>query len=293
VSDAALVTAVEESARRFGTPTWRRFTRHRGALVGLAVLAFLTVLALGADFLAPYDPDHASIRDQFTPPNSEHLLGTDRIGRDLLSRFLYGGRITLAVGLSAAFLATTIGFVVGLASGTLGGRIDAFLMRVTDVVLSLPSLIAIAVIVGLIGRGIEVVVICIGLLEWPGSARIVRALTLSLREQDFVNATRSMGASAFWIARRHIALHLIPALTVTATFAVASAVLAEAGLSFLGIGVKPPQASWGAMLTDAQQIAILADRPWYWVPPGAAIFLTVLAINLVGDGLRDALDPRE
>ena len=171
-----------------------------------------------------------------------------------------------------------------------GGWVDTLFMRITDTVLAIPPLIAIAIVVGIIGTGLEIVVLFIALFTWPEAARIVRSVVLSLREQDFVLAARALGATNGRIIRKHLVFHALAPLTVTGTFTVAIALLTEAALSYLGIGVKPPQPSWGNMLYDAQQLFILRDYPWYWLPPGIAIFVTVLAVNLVGDGLRDALD---
>ena len=194
---------------------------------------------------------------------------------------------------NAAFVATAIGLVVGLVAGTMGGATDVVAMRLTDVVLSVPNLIAIAVVAGLVGGGFWIVVLVLGLFGWTEAARVVRAGILSLREQDFVLAARGLGASHLWVIRKHLLLHALPALTVTGTFTVARALLTEAGLSYLGIGVQPPQATWGNMLSNAQSLNVLTTLPWLWIPPGMAIFITVVAVNLVGDGLRDALDPHD
>ena len=213
-------------------------------------------------------------------PSAAHPLGTDRIGRDLLARLLYAGRVSLTVGLVAALFATGIGLVIGLIAGIFGGWVDTLMMRVTDVVLAIPALIAIAIVVGIVGTGLEIVVLFIALFTWPEAARMVRAVVLSLREQDFVLAARALGANNVRIMGKHLIFHALAPLTVTGTFTVAIALLTEASLSYLGIGVRPPQASWGNMLYDAQQLFILRDYPWYWVPPGLAIFITVLAVNL-------------
>jgi peptide/nickel transport system permease protein len=269
----------------------RRFVRHRGALVGMAILATIAFMAIFAPFFSAHDPNFTNTKLQYTPPNSTYILGTDRLGRDLWARLLEAGRVSLTVGLAAALVATTIGLVVGLVAGIFGGVVDTVLMRTTDAVLAIPPVIAIAIVVGIVGTGLEIVVLVIGLFQWTEAARIVRAVVLSLREQDFVTAARALGARNVWIIRRHLVFHALAPLTVTGTFAVAIALLTEASLSYLGIGVRPPQSSWGNMLYDAQQLFILRDYPWYWIPPGLAIFITVLAVNLVGDGLRDALDP--
>jgi peptide/nickel transport system permease protein len=188
-------------------------------------------------------------------------------------------------------MATGIGLVLGLIAGLFGGWVDTAIMRTTDAVLAIPALIAIAIVAGVVGTGLGIVVLVIGLFGWTEAARVVRATVLSLREQDFVTAARALGGRNLWIIRRHLLFHALAPLTVTGTFTVAGALLTEAALSYLGIGVTPPTPSWGNMLYDAQQLFILRDYPWYWVPPGLAIFVAVLAVNLVGDGLRDALDP--
>jgi len=259
----------------------------------MLILLVMSLMAIGAGLISPQDPTRVNVANQFQPPSAEHLLGTDRLGRDLWTRLLYAGRISLAVGLSAALVATSIGVVIGLVAGLAGGRVDAVLMRLTDVVLALPSLIIIAVVSSIFGRGMEVIVLFIGLVGWTDCARVVRGLTLSLRELDFVHAAQTMGASSWWIMRRHLLWHIVPVLTVTASFAVAFAILTEAALSFLGIGAPAPLFSWGSMLTDASDITILTQRPWYWLPPGLAVIVTVLAVTMVGEGIRDALNPQE
>lgn len=274
-----------------GRRALRRFLRHRAALAGLLMLGAIAFAAMVVPFIYNVDPDITDLAIGFQPPGPDHLLGTDRIGRDLLARLLYAGRVSLSVGVAAALFATLLGLVIGLIAGMFGGWIDALLMRVTDTVLAIPTLIAIAIVVSIVGTGLEIVVLFIGLFSWPEAARVVRSVVLSLREQDFVMAARALGATNGRIIRKHLIFHALAPLTVTGTFTVAIALLTEASLSYLGIGVKPPQPSWGNMLYDAQQLFILRDFPWYWLPPGLAIFVTVLAVNLVGDGLRDALDP--
>src|SRR5579862_1041430 len=227
---------IRRNVGRFGA--WAR--EHRGAAAGIIVLTVMALMALLAGLISHYDPTQVDIVHQYLPPSGEHLLGTDRLGRDLWTRLLYAGRISLAVGLSASIVATSIGLIIGLVAGLAGGRVDAVLMRTTDVVLALPSLIVIAIVSAIFGTGLEVIVIFIGLVGWTDGARVVRGLTLSLRELDFVHASRSMGASSWWIMRRHLLWHVFPVLTVTGSFAVAFAILTEAALSFLGIGVTPP-----------------------------------------------------
>ena len=294
-SESAIAgVAVAISKRRSesaGRRALRRFIHHRGALIGLGILAVFSIMAVFAPAFSWKDPNLTNTGIQYTPPNSEFLLGADRLGRDLWARLLYAGRVSLSVGIAAAFVATGIGLLLGLIAGMFGGVIDTVIMRTTDAVLAIPTLIAIAIVVGIVGTGLEIVVLVIGLFYWTEAARVVRAVVLSLREQEFVTAARALGARNMWIIRRHLLFHALAPLTVTGTFMVAIALLTEATLSFLGIGVKPPTSSWGNMLYDAQQLFILRDHPWYWIPPGVAIFVAVLAVNLVGDGLRDALDP--
>jgi len=271
----------------------RRFVHHKAALAGVGVLVLTATLAIAAPIIAPHDPNLTRVDLRNMPPGNSYLLGTDGIGRDVLSRLLFAGQVSLAVGISAAFVATAIGLVVGLIAGTIGGLVDMLAMRLTDIVLSVPSLIAIAIVTGLMGGGFWVVVLVLGLFGWTEAARVVRAELLSLREQEFMIAARGLGANHLWVIRKHLLFYALPPLTVTGTFTVARALLTEAGLSFLGIGVQPPQATWGNMLTDAQSLNVLTSLPWLWIPPGMAIFITVVAVNLVGDGLRDALDPHE
>jgi ABC-type dipeptide/oligopeptide/nickel transport system permease subunit len=282
--------------RRSESAGWRalrRFLQHRAALAGMIVLAVITLGALLGPVLYGRDPDVTTLTKQFTPPGAEFPLGADSVGRDLLARLMNAGRVSLSVGLAAALFATGLGLIIGLLAGTFGGWVDSVLMRMTDVFLALPNLLAVAIVVGIVGNGLFVVVLVIGAFYWPEAARIVRSVILSLREQDFVLAARALGSGNLRIMRKHLLFHALAPLTVTGTFTVAIALLTEAGLSYLGIGVQPPQASWGNMLADAQQLFVLRQYPWYWIPPGLAIFATVLAVNLVGDGLRDALDPHE
>jgi peptide/nickel transport system permease protein len=276
-----------------GRMALRRFLRHRLALIGLAVIALIALVSLLAPLIAPMDPYKVDLAFFRKPPSPMHPLGTDSAGRDVLSRLLYAGQVSLTVGLVAALMSTSIGLLLGSMAGTYGGWVDVAIMRVTDVVLSFPALVVIITLVALVGPSLFTIVLGIGLFFWPTACRIVRGLSLSLREQDFILAAQAIGAT-----RRHIILrHLIPSvlspLTVTATFAVAQAILLEAALSFLGLGIRPPQPSWGNMLSDAQSLTILESMPWLWLPPGLAIAVTVLAINFIGDGLRDALDPRQ
>ncbi len=277
-------------ARRRST-VWGRFRRHKVALVGSVILLALVVGAVGAPLFARNDPYRVSISAYRKPPRAANPLGTDSSGRDVLSRLLHAGRVSLSVGLVAVSIYSVIGIVLGSLAGFHGGWVDSVIMRGADIVLAFPSLILIITIVSLIGPSIYNVMIVIGLLGWPPIARIVRGLFLTLREREFVLASRTVGASNSRIIFRHILPNALAPVIVAATFGMATAILLEAGLSFLGLGVQPPTPSWGNMLTDAQSLTVLESMPWMWIPPGIAIALAVLAINFIGDGLRDALDP--
>jgi peptide/nickel transport system permease protein len=271
----------------------RRFLRHRLALLGMGLILLIAALSILAPLIAPSDPFKVDLAFFRKPPNLAHPLGTDSAGRDVLSRMLFAGQVSLTVGLIAALMSTTIGLVLGSIAGTYAGWVDAVIMRLTDVVLSFPALVVIITVVALVGPSILTIIFGIGLFYWPTACRIVRGLALSLREQDFLVAARALGATDRHVIIRHLVPSVLSPLTVTATFAVAQAILLEAALSFLGLGVRPPQPSWGNMLNEAQSLTILESMPWLWLPPGVAIAVTVLAINFIGDGLRDALDPRQ
>jgi len=270
---------------------WRRFLRHRLAVTGLIVIILLVLMAVLAPVLSPLNPNAIDLRAPLAAPSAQHLLGTDAVGRDLLSRLIFGGRVSLSVGFVAVGLYLVIGTVLGVLAGFYGGAVDMVIMRVTDAVMCFPSLIVIIVIVSILGPGIVNIMLGIGLLRWPEICRLVRGQVLSLRDRDFVTAARAVGAPETRIAFRHVLPNTLSPILVAATFGVANAILTEAGLSFLGLGVQPPTASWGGILNAAQQLSALADRPWMWIPAGVLLSVTVLAINFAGDGLRDALDP--
>ena len=270
---------------------WYRFRRHRVALVGAIILLLLSVGSIGASVIASNDPYRVDISAYRQGPQAKYPLGTDSSGRDVFSRLLHAGRVSLSVGLVAVTIYTAIGVILGSISGFYGGLVDSIIMRLADIVLSFPSLILIITVVSVLGPSIYNIMLVIGLLGWPPIARIVRALFLSLREREFVLASRTVGVPNSRIIFRHILPNAIAPVIVAATFGMANAILLEAGLSFLGLGVQPPTPSWGNMLTDAQSLTVLESMPWLWIPPGAMIALAVLSINFIGDGLRDALDP--
>jgi peptide/nickel transport system permease protein len=270
---------------------WQRFRRHRIALIGAVILLVLTVGAVAAPVVAANDPDKVDISAYRTGPAASHPLGTDSSGRDVFSRLLYAGRVSLSVGLVAVAIYTAIGVSLGALSGFYGGWTDSIIMRLADIVLSFPALILIITVVSVLGPSIYNIMLIIGLLGWPPIARIVRGLFLSLREREFVLASRTVGVSNGRIIFRHMLPNALAPVIVAATFGMANAILLEAGLSFLGLGVQPPTPSWGNMLKDAQSLTVLESMPWLWIPPGTMIALAVLSINFIGDGLRDALDP--
>lgn len=270
----------------------RHFQRNWLALAGLAVIVVLYLAALLAPLLAPHDPieqiDIVGLR--YLPPSIEYPLGTDRFGRDILSRILFGARISLAIAFIAVAISITLGTLIGAVAGYLGGRTDSLLMRFTDMVLSFPRLILLIMIIALFSPSIALVIAVLGLTQWPGTTRIVRGDVLSLRERDFIQAARALGMGKTRIIMRHLIPNVLAPIIVAATLGIGNTIVLEAGLSFLGLGVQPPTPSWGNMVAEGRQNLIGA----WWVAtfPGLAIVITVLAFNLVGDGLRDALDPR-
>jgi peptide/nickel transport system permease protein len=250
------------------------------------------VLAVFAPWIAPYDPTKLDLHALKQPPGGTHLLGTDTVGYDVFSRFVWGARTSLIVGFGAVAVSVTIGTILGVLSGFYGGWVDAVISRVIEVLLSLPALLLVAIFVSVVGPSLQSVIIVIALLTWPQIARLVRGQYLVLRESEFITAARVIGAGDRKIMFRHLLPNVLGPLSVAATFYMAMAILLEASLSFLGLGVKPPAPSWGNMVALATNANVLQNLPWVWVPPALAIALVVLAINFVGDGLRDAVDPR-
>jgi peptide/nickel transport system permease protein len=255
------------------------------------MIAVLALVAAGADWLAPYPSDTPGVGKFRDPPSLSHPLGTDQLGRDELSRLMHGGRASLAVGLIATLVAVAIGTLLGALAGCYGGIVDALIMRLTDFMFSIPRLLVLLLVGAFVGTGLPLVIALIGLTSWMHVARLVRASLLSLREREFVQAVRSLGATDHRLIMHHLLPNAMGPLIVTATLAVGAAILLESTLSYLGFGVQPPTASWGNILSDAQSLTVLQSMPWLWIPPGMMIALAVLSINFIGDGLRDALDP--
>jgi len=261
------------------------------AVIGSTVLLILAIGALAAPFIASFSPYAIDLRSYRTGPSDAHWLGTDSAGRDVFSRLLHAGRVSLSVGLVAVTIYTAIGIALGALAGYYGGWVDSLVMRLADVFLSFPSLIIIITLASVLGPSIYNVMLAIGLLGWPPIARLLRGELLSLREREFVLGARASGCGGARLVFRHLLPNAMAPVIVAATFGIAYAILIEAGLSFLGLGVQPPTPSWGNMLTDAQSLTVLESMPWLWLPPGIMIALAVLSINFIGDGLRDALDP--
>jgi peptide/nickel transport system permease protein len=269
---------------------WRRLRRNRAALVGLVIILALGIAAIFAPILAPYNPYAVTLAGRLQPPGNGHLMGTDELGRDIFSRLLYGARVELWVGIVTVALAGLIGVTGGLVAGYLGGRWDAVIMRVVDIFLAFPVIILAIAIVAVRGPGLTNVLIALALVYWTTYARVVRGVVLGLREEDYTWAARTLGAGPVRIMFRHMLPNTLAPLLVLASLGMGNAILAEAALSFLGLGIQPPEASWGSMLNFGMQFLRNASFLSTW--PGLAIFVTVLGFNLLGDGLRDALDPR-
>lgn len=265
---------------------------HKLAMLGVCVwiaeiliVVFLPIIMN----LDPYSSDYAAFD---AAPSSTHILGTDSIGRDLFARLIYGGRTSLLVGILSTLISLVIGVPLGLIAGYYRGAAEAVIMRVADVFMSFPSIVLILVLVSVLGPSVWSVTIVIGVLGWTSFARLIYANVLSVMEKEYVESARAVGTSDFWTIVKYILPNALPPILITVTFQTASAIITESSLSFLGMGVQPPEASWGNMLHDAQSITVLSRSPWVWLPPGLAIVITVLSINFFGDGVRDALDPK-
>lgn len=268
----------------------RQFMRNRAATAGSICLALMCIAAIVAPFIAPFDPVQIKLAAKLQPPGSEFLAGTDHFGRDVLSRLIWGARVSLSVGFIVVAFAVSLGVPIGLAAGFFGGWIDNLLMRGMDAFLTFPPLLLGVAIVGLLGPDIQNVMIALGIVQVPVLARIVRGSTLAVREETYITASRALGASSTRIVLRHILRNILSPIVVQLTIVFSAAVIAEASLSFLGLGTQPPRPSWGRDLAEARRY--MADAPWLFLAPTAMIMLCVLSINFVGDGLRDALDPR-
>ncbi len=297
IEQEAATTNKPRGHESMGTMVWRRFRRHPGALVGAIILALL-VLLVALVPLTGYDPEVSDMANKLQPPSWDHPFGTDSLGRDMLTRVLYGGRISLFVGLMVVVITLAIGVPVGAIAGYFGGWIDNLLMRIIDAMLALPALL-ILILLGAILREVKVpfieqnnvitIAFAIGILSWMTVARLVRAIFLTVREMEFVQASRALGASNARIMMSEILPNGLGPIIVESTLEIGWAIMEESGLSFLGFGIRPPTPSWGNLLSNAQEH--LTQHPWLAIFPGIMIFLTIISVNYIGDGLRDALDP--
>jgi peptide/nickel transport system permease protein len=283
----AQTEAVETPLRR----AWQRLIRRKGAMFGLLVILLFVAIAILAPLISPFDPTAQSYSLIRRPPSEAHWFGTDELGRDLLARIIYGARASLLAGVVSVSIALGIGVPIGLTAGYLGGMVDALLSRVTDAMLACPYLIFAIALAFLLGPNLTNAMIAIGIATTPIFVRLTRGLVMTVKVEDYVEAARAIGNPRWRIALKHILPNILPSLLVQATLSIAAAIIAEASLSFIGLGQQPPAPSWGSMLNAAQRF--LVNAPWMAVWPGLAIFLTVLSFNLLGDGLRDALDPKE
>ena len=276
---------------------WKRFRRHPGAIAGTAVLFFIFMASLLAP-LSPYPPNESNIQERYQPPSLQHPMGTDALGRDLMTRVLYGGRISLSVGFIVVVISLLLGVTIGATAGYFGGNVDNVLMRITDAMLSLPAFLVLILLSAMMREqsmpfmeknNVLSIALVIGLLSWMTTARLVRAIFLTQREMDYVLASQALGASGYRITTRHILPNGMGPIIVEATLELGYAIIEESGLSFLGFGIQPPTPSWGNLLSDA--LGHFTQYPWLGIFPGLMIFLTIISVNYIGDGLRDAFDP--
>ena len=289
-AERAAVVAPPAPPRDRRWDVWRRAVRARLAPFGAVVLLLAIAAAIGAPFLAPYDPLKQNLGNTLATPGRAHALGTDNVGRDVLSRVIWGTRVSLVAGVVSVAIAVVAGTLLGLLAGYAGGRVDGIVMRLMDAVLSFPPLVLALALGAVLGAGLTGVLIALGVVYTPTFARLMRGQVLTIKARDYVDAARALGASGFQIACRHVVPNAATPIVVQASLSVAFAILAEASLSFLGLGVQPPQASWGSMINAGR--GYLQQAPWIVFGPGAALFITVVGLNFVGDALRDALDPR-
>ncbi|MFR3072446.1 MAG: oligopeptide ABC transporter permease [Paeniclostridium sp.] len=266
--------------------------KNKLILIGTGILTTLIIVSFIGPLFIKQDISSVDLYNISSPPSGEHLLGTDDLGRDVLARLLYGGRVSLLVGVFATMLQVMIGTILGVLAGYFGGAIDAIIMRIVDIVMCFPFFIVAIALAAIVGPSVVNLIIIIAILSWTDIARIVRAEVLSIKERDFIMASKAIGFNNLDIILKHIIPNVLSSILVATTLSMATAILMEASLSFLGMGVKPPMPSWGNMLTAAQNMRTLSSEWWLWIPPGFMIIISVLAINFLGEGLRRKLDPK-
>lgn len=276
----------------------KRFLKRKMAIAGLLILLLVFLFSFVGPFFSPYMTAGTNSQAIHQAPSLSHWLGTDHLGRDVLTRLMLAGRISLTVGIGAMFLAVTIGGILGILAGYYGGIIDQIVMRIADILMTLPGLPLLFIMAAIMSewqvpaeQRLYIVMIMLSLVNWPSLARLIRSQVLSLREREFMVATEVLGLRDKRKVLNHLLPNVVPLLIVTATLSVGGAILSESVLSFFGLGVVPPTASWGNMINTANTLIDFTNRPWLWIPPGVAIFITVIAVNLLGDGLRDSIDP--
>ena len=282
----------KSEAKSLKSIAWRRFRRNKLAMFGMLVIVILIIFSLLAPFISHYDPNEIDLYKIESSPEGTHWLGTDELGRDMFSRLLYGGRVSLAVGIFASLAEIAIGVSLGSVAGFYGGAVDSVIMRITDIIMCFPFFVVAIALAAMVGPSMTNLIFIIAILEWTKIARIVRAEILSLKNRDYIKAARSLGLGNIRIIIKHVLPNTFASIMVFSTLAIANGILTEAALSFLGLGVRPPQPSWGNMLAAAQSMRVLQYEWWMWIPPGMMVFITVISINFLGDGLRDALDPK-
>lgn len=271
---------------------WKKLLQNKLAILGAVILLLILASAVFAPWIAPYDIRDIDLFNIESGPSAQHLLGTDDLGRDVFSRLVYGGRVSMAVGLLASLSQIILGTLAGAIAGYFGGVIDSFIMRTADVIMCFPFFLVAIALASFVGPSMKNIIIIMAVIYWTNVARIVRGEVLSLKKREYIDAARTFGLNSWEIIIHHIVPNVAATVTVYATLAIANGILTEAALSFLGLGVKPTVPSWGNMLSAAQSMRVLQKQWWLWVPPGLMVLLTVMAINFIGDGLRDALDPK-
>ena len=281
---------MSRASHSLASDAWRSFRRNRAAMTGLILLGLMVTACVVGPWISPYAYDQMDLLEAHSPPSARHWLGTDELGRDLLTRTLIGGRISFAVALASTAVSLVIGVTYGGVSGYAGGRADTWMMRIVDVLYGLPFTLLVILLISIFDRSLILLFVAIGAVEWLTMARIVRGQLLGLRQQEFIEACRVLGYSHGRILFRHLLPNVLGTVIIYVTLTVPSIMLLEAFLSFLGLGVQPPMSSWGSLIKDG--VGAMEDFPWLMLVPGAALFLTLLALNFLGDGLRDALDPR-
>jgi ABC-type dipeptide/oligopeptide/nickel transport system permease subunit len=280
---------MELQGTTFIREVWHRFRRNKMAMAGAVTIILLILIAVFAPWVAPYDPYKVDLKEQFVAPGAKYLLGTDMYGRDVLSRVIFGTRISLIIGLVPSIISMILGSILGIISGYYGGKVDTVIMRIADMVMAFPSLLLAMAVMYTLGANLYNIFIALSIVGWAGTARVVRAQTLSIKEKEFVEAARAIGVKNWIIMIRHIFPNCIAPLLVLLTLGIPEAIMSEASLSFLGVGAQPPTPSWGLMVSNGKEY--LLSAPWVAITPGFAILIIVMAFNFLGDGLRDALDP--